>query len=386
MTALPDPPFAVTNFHPERAGGESGWVLHHSASEVLAGTQREAKEALDSINASDSLFGFLGYELGEWTEEIQPRSACDWGLPDSWLARFQRSESFQLPLPKQPFPCEGATISSTLDPDRHREGLGRIEEYLLQGDIYQANLTVRFEATPVPDPWEYFLSVAKLAEAPYTAYIDSGDWKIISISPELFLDVRDRSIATFPIKGTVGRGSIEPEDQAAVAWLKGSEKNLAELLMIVDLERNDLGRVCQSGSIRWGAFPEVIPLPAVYHLACRLTGVLEEGVGPRNIIEATFPGGSVSGAPKRRALQILRELEPHRRGPYCGAIGYIAADRLLLNVAIRTGVWKEDRLRFWGGGGIVAGHDVEEEQEEIRCKLEPFSRALGVSRSEFWRA
>jgi para-aminobenzoate synthetase component 1 len=112
---------------------------------------------------------------------------------------------------------------------------------------------------------------------------------------------------------------------------------------------------------------------------------LEKGVGPRNIIEATFPGGSISGAPKRRALQILRELEPHRRGPYCGAIGYIAADRLLLNVAIRTGVWKEDRLRFWGGGGIVAEHDVEEEQEEIRCKLEPFTQALHVSRSGFWR-
>jgi anthranilate/para-aminobenzoate synthase component I len=385
MTLLPDPPFAVTNFHPERDGTGSGWVLHHGPSEVFAGSQGEAAEMLDGIVSGPPFFGYLGYELGEWTEEILSRPSCDWGIPDFWLARFQHSEPFQLPPPSQLSRSNEVIVSSTLSPAQHREGLDRIEDYLLRGDIYQANLTVRFEAAPVLDPWEYFLSVARLADAPYTAYFDSGDWKVISISPELFLDVRGRKVVTFPIKGTVGRGSNEAEDNAAIEWLRGSEKNIAELVMIVDLERNDLGRVCRTGSIRWGSFPESIALPAVHHLACRVEGVLEEEAGPRRIIEATFPGGSISGAPKRRALQILRELEPHRRGPYCGAIGYISADSLLLNVAIRTGVWKDGRLRFWGGGGIVVGHSVEEEQEEIRCKLDPFVRALGVPRSEFWR-
>ena len=171
-----------------------------------------------------------------------------------------------------------------------------------------------------------------------------------------------------------------------IAVLRESEKNLAELVMIVDLERNDLGRICKAGTIQWGPFPNLVSLPNVHHLCCPVSGVLRENVSVVEILKATFPGGSISGAPKRRALQILRALEPHRRGPYCGAIGYVSSDRLLLNLGIRTGVWKEGTLRFWGGGGIVADHDPAQEQAEIRSKLEPFYSALGVATSEFWQS
>lgn len=389
MKFPPSPPYAVTRFSSHDTldfRRDMEWRLLSEPSAVLMGVSPRAPRMLEAMQEDGSWFGFLGYELGEWTEEVPRRPPCDWGLPDFWVADFRKNESF-LPELESFYPArERSPIESSLSVAEHTRRLSRIRDYLRAGDIYQANLTVRFEADGIPDPWRLFLSIAQRSQAPYTAFLDAGDWKILSFSPELFIRKEGNRIRTNPIKGTIGRMPRKEEDRLAVEWLLRSEKNLAELLMIVDLERNDIGRVCKSGSLAWGPFPNLVSLPNVHHLCCPVSGVLREHVSLVEILKATFPGGSISGAPKRRALQILRELEPHRRGPYCGAIGYASSDRMLLNVGIRTGVWKEGKLRFWGGGGIVADSDSEQEQAEIRSKLEPFSSALGVSASEFWRS
>lgn len=386
MAPKPDPslspPFALARFGPDDRRGE-GFTLLTRPAEILSGKGRDLFPALRRIEEGGDWFGFLGYELGEVTESVPTRRACSWGIPDFWFARFSDRSMIDLADSPNPLPEVGG-VDASLTRTEHRQGLRAIQSYLEAGDVYQTNLTVQFETEAPPDPLALFHRLDRASQSAYSCFLDLGDWKILSLSPELFLHIEEGRVVTRPIKGTIGRTGDPHADQAALEWLRSNPKNLAELLMIVDLERNDLGRFCRYGSVKVDSFPEIIDLPHLYHLCATVRGELREGATLTDILCSTFPGGSISGAPKRRALEVIRELEPHRRGPYCGAVGYLSSDSVHLNLAIRTGVWREGRFRFWAGGGIVVDHDPESEQREIVDKLTPFIRTLGLDRERFW--
>src|SRR5581483_6603810 len=202
----------------------------------------------------------------------------------------------------------------------------RAKEYIAAGDIYQANLSQRFTARRTGSPLDLYLHLRAQSPAPYAAYLDAGAFQLLSSSPECFLRVRGRQVVTRPIKGTRPRGRTSEEDRRMAEELRASAKDRAELVMIVDLERNDLGKVCEYGSVRVPALWEPESHPTVHHLVATVTGTLRPGCTALEALRAAFPGGSITGAPKIRAMQVIEELEPHHRGFYTGAVGYAGFD------------------------------------------------------------
>jgi para-aminobenzoate synthetase component 1 len=243
--------------------------------------------------------------------------------------------------------------------------------------VYQVNLSRRLDLDPVPSsalPILYERLTAQ-AGAPFSAYLDSGDTVVLSNSPERFLRVLADRIETCPIKGTRPRGQTPEEDRQLAEELLHAEKDHAEHLMIVDLERNDLGRICRTGTVVVERMAELRPFPTVFHLVSSVQGELRDPMDWAGILRATFPGGSITGAPKLRAMEIIEDLEPVRRGIYTGAIGYFdAAGGLDLSIAIRTAVASHDMLSLHLGAGIVADSDPEAELRETRDKGRAFAR------------
>ena len=256
----------------------------------------------------------------------------------------------------------------------------QIKEYIAAGDIYQANMTQRFDAPLAMPPYQLYRRLRQVNPAPFAAYLDCGDGlAVLSSSPERFLRVAQNIVEARPIKGTRPRGKTPEEDRAQREELLASEKDRAELMMIVDLERNDLGRVCAYGSVQ---VPELFVLEeyaTVFHLVSTVRGELAQGRDIVDLLRATFPGGSITGAPKIRAMEIIEELEPVRRGIYTGSLGYIAFDgRADLNIVIRTFVRQNNMVYLQVGGGIVADSDPMLEYEETLHKAKALLRSLGV--------
>ena len=269
-------------------------------------------------------------------------------------------------------------LRSSFSREAYLEAVERVREYIFAGDIFQANLSQRLEA-PLDEPaWELYKRLRAINPAPFAAYIETGEATIMSASPERFLRVStDRTVETRPIKGTSPRG-IGPEHDAALGQaLIESEKDRAENLMIVDLLRNDLSRVCVPGTVR---VPELFLLenyPTVHHLVSTVVGVLPPKADAVDLLQASFPGGSITGAPKVRAMEIIAELEPSRRGVYCGSIGYLSVTGALdTNIVIRTYLALERRVYFSVGGGIVADSDPTAEYEETLTKARALIAAL----------
>jgi len=263
---------------------------------------------------------------------------------------------------------------------RFLDGVRRVLEYLRAGDAYQVNLSRRLSApcgTSAGMPAALAAALRARSPAPHAAMIVSADGEgaLVGNSPERFLAVTtDGAIETRPIKGTRSRGAGPDADRAAAAALGASAKDRAEHVMIVDLERNDLGRVCRTGSVAVASLARVVALPTVYHLVSTVRGHLRPDVGLAALLEATFPGGSITGAPKRRAMQIIDELEPAPRGPYTGATGWLgAAGDLDLAIAIRTAVVRAGRLSLSVGGGVVADSTPEGELAETEVKARAFA-------------
>ena len=247
--------------------------------------------------------------------------------------------------------------------------IARIKSYIASGDVYQVNLTQRF-STPLPcAPYELYVRLRERSPAPFAAYLPFGPVQLISSSPERFLTLRDRHVETRPIKGTRPRSSDPATDARLAAELLSSEKDRAELLMIVDLERNDLGRVCDYGTVRVDRLWQLESHPTVHHLVSTVSGQLRSGLDIIDCVRASFPGGSITGAPKIRAMEIIDELEPHRRHVYTGAIGYIGFDgNADLNIAIRTITCVNNRAFYHVGGGIVWDSDPAAEYQETLDK------------------
>jgi len=253
----------------------------------------------------------------------------------------------------------------------------RARRYIAEGDIYQVNLSQRFE-TPFKIPSELFLRRLYQAQpVPFACCLDFGRFQLLSGSMELFLRKSGRHLTTRPIKGTRRRGLDKQEDQELRRELLKSEKERAENLMIVDLMRNDLGRVCEFGSVRVKNLFKIEPYSTLYQMVSEVNGKLRDGVTVEEIIRNTFPPGSVTGAPKRRAMEIIDELEPHLRGPYCGAIGlFMPNGDFTLSVAIRVLAASGGAGTFWVGGGIMWDSVPEFEHEETLVKAQAMMKAL----------
>ncbi|RKT46268.1 aminodeoxychorismate synthase component I [Thiocapsa rosea] len=263
-------------------------------------------------------------------------------------------------------------VRSNLGHGEYLTALARIKHYLHEGDCYQVNLAQRFAVPAEGDPWQAYKGLRIANAAPFGAYLSTPDCHILCSSPERFLSVCGDRVETKPIKGTRPRGSDAVEDRMLAQALRNSVKDRAENLMIVDLLRNDLGKVCAIGSVHVPTLFAIESYARVHHLVSTVRGRLAEGRTALDLLRACFPGGSITGAPKLRAMEIIEELEPQRRGVYCGSIGYLGYDGTMdTNIAIRTLVHSAGVTRLWAGGGIVADSDPEAEYRETYDKAAP---------------
>jgi para-aminobenzoate synthetase component 1 len=261
-------------------------------------------------------------------------------------------------------------LTSNFDKQNYQHAFNTIQSYIVEGDCYQVNLAKRFEIQAEGEAWHAYKLLRKVNSAPFCAYFSTDTATILSSSPERLLHVDGKHVETKPIKGTRPRDLNDSNhDHQLATELKSSIKDRAENLMIVDLLRNDLGKVCVPGSISVPKPFELESFATVHHLVSTITGTLKEEEDPVSLLRACFPGGSITGAPKLRAMEIIEELEPHRRGAYCGSMAYIGFDgNMDSNITIRTMVYSDNHLRFWAGGGIVADSNVDAEHQEIADK------------------
>ncbi|EXJ09924.1 aminodeoxychorismate synthase component I [Nitrincola nitratireducens] len=264
-----------------------------------------------------------------------------------------------------------APFASNLSAEDYASALNKVDEYIHAGDVYQINFAQRFQSSFEGDPWQAWTALKRIAPTPYAAYLENDQGAVLSLSPERFLWCNAQGeVETRPIKGTRPRHSDPNLDLALQEELSHSEKDRAENLMIVDLLRNDLSKVCQPDSVK---VPELFSLetyPNVHHLVSSITGTLDTPHTPLDLLKHSFPGGSITGAPKIRAMEIIDELEPHRRSIYCGSIAYISAcGHMNSSITIRTLLCERQQIYCWAGGGIVADSDIASEYQETFNKV-----------------
>ncbi len=358
--------------------------------------------------------GFLAYDLKNHLERLPATARDDLGLPELvfafprrllvhdrragqfWFAgvvwedaRGRTSfSSFEAPpLTPDPSGFRVGRLRSNFTREDYLQAVRRIKEYIRNGDVYQVNLSQRFSFPLQGDPYGLFVRLFALNPAPFYAYLNCRDFVIFSTSMERFLFRREDYLETRPIKGTRPRGCTPEEDELQRRELAASPKDDAELSMIVDLLRNDLGKVCQARTVKVKEHKRLEAYQNVYHLVSVVTGRLNPGTGFGDILRATFPGGSITGCPKIRAMEIIDELEPHVRHVYTGALGYLGLHRTMdLNVAIRTGVVADGWAHFSVGGGVVYDSDEEAEYEETLHKGRTLFRLIEGEESSGGRA
>jgi para-aminobenzoate synthetase component I len=363
--------------------------------------------------------GILGYEMGRHLEKLPTPKPLGQGFPEMVVGLYDTVAAFdnqarkawvlasdvanEMPASTRELAETRAqkmaariSASKTLDElnidscghwnvetsrEEYEKLLSRVIDYIHAGDIFQANLTQRLTGI-IPDSLDKFMLYRRLRAlnpAPFAAYLSCGkDEAVLSASPELFLSLDEAgNITTRPIKGTRPRGATESEDAVLKGVLQNSEKDRAENLMIVDLLRNDLSRVCEIGSVRVGHLYHLETFATVHHLVSEISGRLRPDLGPIDLLQATFPGGSITGAPKIRAMEIIHELESAHRGPYCGSIVRIGFDGSMdSNIVIRTLTVKGKSVVAQAGGGIVADSSPGAEYEESLTKIFPLLQAL----------
>lgn len=337
--------------------------------------------------------GLFGYDLGRRVERLPTRAAQDIDIPDmavgvyDWaLIADHHQRRLTLitqgdPAPRlawlkaqQDTPNDAFTLTSAWQASMSREEYGakfrQVQDYLHAGDCYQVNLAQRFQARYEGSEWQAFLRLSASNRAPFSAFIRLPHNAVISVSPERFLWLNDHHIQTRPIKGTLPRLSDAADDVRQAERLAASTKDRAENLMIVDLLRNDIGRVAAPGSVRVPELFVVEAFPAVHHLVSTIEAELPAELHATDLLRACFPGGSITGAPKVRAMEIIEELEPQRRTAYCGSIGYLSiCGTMDTNITIRTLVTDRGSIYCWAGGGIVADSQEQAEYQETFDKV-----------------
>ena len=338
--------------------------------------------------------GFLGYELGRFAETMPDPVPDDLHLPELHVAfyddvvRFDRPSTRIPTLPDDPEPVPlppgaAGALTSSLPRAAYLDAVRDVKVRLVAGDAYQVNVTQRIRV-PLPagaSPAALYRRLRAESPAPFGAFLECHGFQVLSNSPERLLrfDAATRRLETQPIKGTRGRHADPVRDVQAAADLRADPKERAEHVMIVDLQRNDLGRVCAPGSVRVDGLLRVESFAHLHHLVSTVSGRVREGVGLAEILRATFPGGSITGAPKVEAMRVVRRCEPVRRGIYCGALGYFRPDGSFdLALPIRTAVVQSGSLHVYAGGGVVADSTPAGEVEESWLKATAFLRACGV--------
>ncbi|MBK9467545.1 MAG: aminodeoxychorismate synthase component I [Gammaproteobacteria bacterium] len=348
--------------------------------------------------------GWFGYDLGRCVARLAPRNPPS-QVPDmqigiyGWalLQDHERRESVALFTdavdatirrrlidrllgPREPeaaaFRLESPFVSN-FDPVSYAAAFARVQRYIRDGDCYQVNLAQRLSALARGDPWSAYLQLRARMASPYSAFLSGDSASVLSFSPERFLHLAGGRVETRPIKGTRRRCATPEADREQVRQLLASEKDRAENVMIVDLMRNDLGKSCRTGSVRVEKLCALESYANVHHLVSVVSGEPDPARGPTRLLADCFPGGSITGAPKIRAMQIIDELEPDPRSVYCGSIGYISAHGTMdTSIAIRTLVCDGTQVHAWGGGGIVADSDTQTEYRESLTKIEPMLEGL----------
>jgi para-aminobenzoate synthetase component 1 len=333
--------------------------------------------------------GYFGYDLKDFVEKLPDAAQNDLGLPDCMLAFYDSVTVYEhtagAPGSGEKYSDRSfaANVVSNFTKDAYISAVLKAKEYIRRGDIYQVNLSQRFASDIDIDASELYMRLRSVSPAPFSSYLKFNDLVIASSSPERFLLKRGAYIETRPIKGTRPRGRNPREDKLLADELIRSPKDRAEHIMIVDLERNDLGRICEYGSVSPTEQFALESYANVHHLVSTVSGKLKAGLSPVDCLKAAFPGGSITGAPKIRSMEIIEELEPVKRSVYTGAIGYISFDgEMDTSIAIRTFVVNGNRAYFQVGGGIVADSDPQQEYEETLHKARGMFEALGVGSSE----
>ncbi|WP_462383197.1 aminodeoxychorismate synthase component I [Pseudomonas sp. Marseille-QA0892] len=369
----------------------------------------ELREALAAMGKSDSpeglelpfcggLIGYLSYDFGRRLEQLPTHAENDLGLPDARIGLYDwalvtdhverrtvvvfhpsapssRREAVLTVLRNSHHPTEAFRLQSAfradIDAATYRSAIERIHTYITAGDCYQVNYAQRFTGCYEGDPWHAYRRLRAVCPTPFSAYVSlESNQAILSHSPERFLSLNGRHVETRPIKGTRPRGTNPDDDRLNSEDLLTSPKDRAENLMIVDLLRNDLGRSCTAGSVNVPQLFALETYPNVHHLVSSVEGELAAGRDVFDLLAGSFPGGSITGAPKIRAMEIIDELEPTRRGPYCGSVLYIDVNgRMDSSITIRTLLAWSGQIHCWGGGGIVADSDWQAEYEESITKV-----------------
>ncbi|UTW13539.1 aminodeoxychorismate synthase component I [Marinobacterium rhizophilum] len=369
-----------------------------------------APESQDDLPFCGGLIGHLGYDLGRALEALPALAGDDIAFPEmrmgfySWAivvdhqrecaeliahpsckprqldTVLQRLRNTTGPTSAREFKLR-AHFNNDLAPETYNRALARIDAYIKAGDCYQVNFTQRFSSHFDGDPWQAYQMLRRAAPTPYSAYLESEDGAVLSLSPEQFLCTDQHQVTTKPIKGTRARGNDRDTDAQLKQELRESTKDRAENLMIVDLMRNDLGKVCALGTVKVPRLFAVESYANVHHLVTTVTGTLADQQQPLDLLEHCFPGGSITGAPKIRAMEIIDELEPQRRNIYCGSIGYISlCGRMDTSITIRTLLCEQDRIYCWAGGGIVADSVTEQEYAETYSKVNNLLKTLEATR------
>ncbi|PSW21121.1 aminodeoxychorismate synthase component I [Photobacterium sanctipauli] len=378
----------------------------HDPFELVAQTQEQLLPAITPIKDVPFLGGALGYfayDLGRRVENIPSLAQhdlatadmaigiYDWALiadhhtEQLYLISPQGSERrawLEKQLAEHLSKVENNVLQQTtrfaltspwhsnMEKEEYCNKFDHVQQYLLSGDCYQINLAQRFSASFAGDEWEAYQHLEQHNGAPFSGFIRTHDSAILSVSPERFLQHSHGDIETKPIKGTRPRSENPDYDAELANDLQTAEKDRSENLMIVDLLRNDIGRVAAPGSVRVPSLFAIESFPAVHHLVSTVTGKLDDGYNPTDLLRACFPGGSITGAPKIRAMEIIEELEPHRRSVYCGSIGYISrCGTMDTSITIRTLVAHQGNIHAWAGGGVVADSQADSEYQEILDKL-----------------
>lgn len=383
-------------------GSDPFAVVTEGLTELRAAMRPFAIEAHPEIPFTGGAVGYLSYDYGRRLEQMPAQAVDDRGIPDMHFGLYDgvaaldhrsgrlylvghgvhtkadrvierlRSvigSSMDLPMPERAPPARRSEWMWNMSREDFCTAVQSVRSYIRSGDVYQVNLSQRARCAYEGDGLALYQALRKGNPAPYGAYLDFGEWQLISTSPEQFLQKKGDLLETRPIKGTRPRGDTPEADQTMVAELMASEKDRAELLMIVDLERNDLGRIAAFGSVHVEGLYQIEHYARVIHQTARVKARLRPDKDLFDALEALFPGGSITGAPKIRAMEIIETLEPTRRGAYCGSIGYIGFDGdAEFNIAIRSLHLKEGQLDYQVGGGIVWDSEPKAEYQETLDK------------------
>ena len=396
FSAFPKKTFVTRGKLTTISSGGNQQVVPDDPFELLAGELSRNLIESDYLPFTGGALGFFSYDLGRIVEKIPTIALDDVELPEMavgiyhWAYIADHVEKTAVVVGDLSEPRvrlnwqdiindvsqlkevaqnseykASAKIQSNMTAEQYAEKFSSVKNYIGSGDCYQVNLAQRFNVRVEGDSWSGYQNLRKINPSPFSAYINIPECKILSVSPERFLSVNNDVVETKPIKGTRPRSKVEKIDENLKQELEESIKDRAENVMIVDLLRNDLSKCCEINSVKVTKLFNIESFPTVHHLVSTIEGKLPSEISPVGLLRECFPGGSITGAPKIRAMEIIEELEPHRRGLYCGSIGYIGFNRKMdTNIAIRTIIQKNDQAYFYAGGGLVWDSQVDEEYQE----------------------